>query len=124
MVTASALNVRNGASTGNAILGQITKGQRYVALVKKGAWYKIWFGGGTGWCHGAYVSTVSGAHIATVKASSLNVRKGPGTSHSVIGSVKDGQKYVVEMTSAGWALIYYDGRTGWVFDDYVTMAHL
>ncbi len=122
-VTAGALNVRSGPSTSHEKIGVAGKGQRYVAVAKDGAWYKIWFGGGTGWCHAAYLTPVSGAHVATVTAGSLNVRKGPGTSHAILGSVKEGQKYVVVLSTGGWRLIDFDGRSGWVYGDYVSLAH-
>ncbi len=122
LVTASALNVRSGPSTGHAKIGSILEGQKYVALAKEGAWYKIWFAGGIGWCHGAYVTELSGATVATVTTDSLNVRKGAGTSYAVFGSVKSGQKYVVVMSKSGWHLIWYDGNSGWVYGDYVKLG--
>lgn len=122
LVTAGTLNVRSGPSTGHSVIGAIHSGQKYVATAKDGDWYKIWFAGGTGWCYSAYVTKLSGVSVATVTADSLNVRTGPGTSHAVFGSVKKGQKYVPVMHSSGWYLIAYDGHTGWVFDDYVSIG--
>lgn len=122
LVTAGTLNVRSGPSTGHAVIGAVHSGQKYVAMAKDGDWYKIWFAGSTGWCYAAYVSKLDGVPVATVTADSLNVRTGPGTSHAVFGSVKKDQKYVPVMHTSGWYLIAYDGHTGWVYGDYVSIG--
>lgn len=49
-----------------------------------------------------------------VDAPSLNVRSGPGTGYSLIGTVYDGQSYVRIASSGTWRKIWYDHRTGWV----------
>ncbi|NLJ40811.1 MAG: SpoIID/LytB domain-containing protein, partial [Clostridiales bacterium] len=40
-VTASTLNVRNGAGTSNKIIGSLAKGKQVDIIEKKGSWYKI-----------------------------------------------------------------------------------
>lgn len=60
-VTTDVLNVRSGPSTGYAIKGQVYMGQihfwtQYEGL---GGWYKINWGGGTGYVHGGYVTRVA-----------------------------------------------------------------
>ncbi|MBI3273071.1 MAG: N-acetylmuramoyl-L-alanine amidase [Planctomycetes bacterium] len=57
-VTADALNVRSGPSTGFAIQGQAHHGELYVPLGSSGAWQHIWFGGAARWFHGGYTSGV------------------------------------------------------------------
>lgn len=55
-----------------------------------------------------------------VTADTLNVRTGPGTGYSIMGTVRNGQIYAANASSGGWHRIYYDNRTGWCSDSYLT----
>lgn len=57
---------------------------------------------------------------ATVTASALNIRSGPGTSYSIVGRVnRDSRLVVLEQTSADWYKINYQGTVGYVSTDYL-----
>ncbi len=60
----------------------------------------------------------------TVTASSLNVRKGAGTSYAKLGAVKKGKTYVVisQKTVSGtkWYSFMFGTRVGWVSGQYVS----
>lgn len=57
---------------------------------------------------------------ATVNATSLNIRSGPGTDYSVIGSVPDEEIVVIiERTNSKWYNICYDGTVGYVCTDFL-----
>jgi uncharacterized protein YraI len=58
-VTASSLNVRTGASTGYAIMGETSSGQRHVAVMRQGDWVLVQFDGRRGWVHGGYTRAIS-----------------------------------------------------------------
>jgi uncharacterized protein YraI len=60
-VTTDTLNVRSGPSTGYAILGKVYMGQIHfwTAHASISPWYKIYWGGGTGYLHGDYVTQVA-----------------------------------------------------------------
>jgi cell wall-associated NlpC family hydrolase len=72
-------------------------------------------------CVGSFASANSIAYgAATVKATSLNIRSGPGTSNSVIGSIPNGKIIVIlERTNDGWYKINYNGTVGYVCTDYL-----
>ena len=53
-VTADILNVRTGASTSYAILGQAKMNQVHVRKSTSGGWHEIDWGGRTGWVNGSY----------------------------------------------------------------------
>ncbi len=55
-----------------------------------------------------------------VNASTLNVRTGPGTGFSVMGTVRNGQIYASNAVQSGWRRIYYDSRTGWCSESFLT----
>lgn len=138
-VTASALNVREGPSTSNRKTGLLRNGEVVKALEKSadGNWIKIFrlSDGLTGWCYGVYLQLTdaptdpggSPDHISPpvpsqtvnwyqVKAATLNVREGPGTSHSKVGTLKQNEIVVALVTNeAGdWARVMrFDGLVGW-----------
>ena len=53
-----------------------------------------------------------------VKASSLNVRSGPGTSYSKIGALSWGSQISVTGKTSNWYRINYNGKVGYVREDY------
>ncbi|MFP6639043.1 MAG: SH3 domain-containing protein, partial [Myxococcota bacterium] len=59
----------------------------------------------------------------TITADTLNVRKGPGTGHAVIGQFRRGEKIVIRKKEGNWiqTRIKKGGRflTGWVHGGYV-----
>lgn len=55
-----------------------------------------------------------------VNTDTLNVRTGPGTGFSVMGTVRNGQIYASNAVQSGWRRIYYDNRTGWCSESYLT----
>ena len=53
----------------------------------------------------------------------LNIRKGPGTSYSIVGHLpKDAGCYIYEIDKDGWAKISSGGVTGYVLTDYLIMG--
>ncbi len=57
---------------------------------------------------------------ATVTASALNIRSGPGTSYSIVGRVNRNCRLVIlECTSSDWYKINYQGTEGYVSTDYL-----
>lgn len=56
----------------------------------------------------------------TISASVLNIRKGPGTTYAVQGTVSKGKTVVVlEKSGSDWYKINYDGKVGYVSAQYV-----
>ncbi|NLJ40082.1 MAG: SH3 domain-containing protein, partial [Clostridiales bacterium] len=125
-VTASTLNVRNGAGTGNKIIGSLAKGKQVDIIEKKGSWYKIKYGSGTGYVHGDYLKLASGDssrgetnRTGTVNASALNVRKGPGTSYAAVALLPRGAKVTITGESGSWYKIKSGSTTGYVSKTYI-----
>lgn len=120
-VTASALNVRTGPSTGHGVIGTAGRGQVYPVLGRQGEWVKLQFGSKVGWSHGGYLSG-SQAPVRAVTASSLNVRTGPGTGYRDIGDLPRGTKVAVRAQSGDWRRIDYEGRQAFVHSAYLGAA--
>lgn len=61
------------------------------------------------------------AKTATINASSLNIRSGPGTGYTLVGSAAKGDKVTVLEQSGDWSKIKNSaGVTGWVLTKYLT----
>ena len=54
-----------------------------------------------------------------VKATLLNVRKGPGTNYAIIGTLKKGKPVKIAKGVSGWYNIYFGSNGGWVSADYI-----
>ena len=126
-VTADALNVRSGPSTSYSITTKLYKGDKVEILETSNGWHKIKASNGKiGWVSGDYIKVSSGStsqtsYKATVTADSLNVRKGAGTSYSVITKLSKGTVVdVLESASNGWKKIKTsNGTIGWVSGSYL-----
>ncbi|MBC8532344.1 SH3 domain-containing protein [Gehongia tenuis] len=136
-VTASALNVRSGPSTGYGVMGTLRKGAAVSVYEQMGGWYKIAYNGGVGYVSGDYLSySASGGGsttpptpttpdiigTGTVTASALNVRSGPSTGYRVMGTLRKGAKVSVYDGANGWYKIDYNGSIGYVSGDYLSYS--
>ena len=118
------LNVRTGPSTGYSAFGQMPSGSTYCALEKSGGFWKIQYDNRTGWVNGSYCTTIAGETGVKVTTNSLNVRSGPSTGYSILGTVNTGQVYWWATSSGGFYKINWNGRTGWISGMYVTRVNL
>ena len=134
-VTADSLNVRSGAGTSYSVITKLPKGTVVDVLESaSNGWKKIKTSGGTtGWVSGEYLTTGSAgnsstnnstsqtSYKATVNTDSLNMRKGAGTSYSVITKLSNGTVVdVLESASNGWKKIKTsNGTIGWVSGSYL-----
>lgn len=124
VVTAStALNVRASASTSSSIVSKLQKGSMITLISKSNGWWKVEYSTGKyGYCSGEYIQEIKESYVATVNVSSgnLNIRSGPGTSHSIQSKLAKGTGIVVLSKSGDWSKIVYDGtKTGYVSNLYL-----
>ncbi|HBX23516.1 MAG TPA: N-acetylmuramoyl-L-alanine amidase [Desulfotomaculum sp.] len=136
-ITGSAVNVRSGPGTSYGSVTSVSKGSKYTVTEASGQWLKIKLSDGKqGWIAGwlAAVNEVNVANPpsggttvvqqpqvdtkvkqATITASAVNVRSGPGTSYGSVTSVSKGAKYTVTEVSGQWLKIKLsDGKQGWI----------
>lgn len=115
--TASTLNLRAGAGTDYAVIGKLKRGTGVTILDKVGNWRRVkTFKGQIGWVSANYLTKQA---TAKVTASALNVRKGPGTNTTILGSFKKGTKVTVQYTSGNWAYVSTKKLTGYVSLNYL-----
>ncbi|HOV69493.1 MAG TPA: peptidoglycan-binding protein, partial [Clostridia bacterium] len=68
------------------------------------------------------VTVSASSATATVTARSLNIRKGPGVTYSVVSSVPEGASVKVIDKTGSWVKITYSGITGYVSSNYLKLA--
>ncbi len=139
-VTATALNVRQGPSTSETIVGSLQFNSVVRALEKNddGSWIKIYHesDGLTGWCSAAYLEQTDPPdggeppppgpepkNWYQVKATTLNVRSEPNASADKVGFLSQGQ-IIVELEAnddGSWVrILRFDGLAGWCAVSYLT----
>ena len=75
--------------------------------------------------YGVSVSNAASTTVGTVATSSspLNVRSGPGTQYSLLGTVSKGSEVTITGEENGWYRIIYDNSTGYVSKTYISNVH-
>lgn len=126
------LNIRQTPGTDGKLIGKLPADCYAFILEEKDGWTKI----STGSIEEGYVSSkylfspeevisICDREVlvtAYITASSLNVRKGPGTWYDSITKVKKGQSFLVKLGQSynEWiAIEYKDGSIGYVSEKYV-----
>ncbi|MED1055485.1 SH3 domain-containing protein [Bacillus mycoides] len=138
-VNVSSLRVRTGPSTSHTTIGSVKKGQVVQVVGEVQDWFKINYAGQTAYLSKDYVTkggsnenttqgnnqeqnnnvTVQTGGTYVVNATSLRVRTGPATYHSVIGGVLNGTKLNVIGSEGSWFKVNYQGKTGYVSSEFV-----
>lgn len=119
------LNVRSGPSTQAAVVTSLPKGS-YITLIRQsGQWWQVEYAAGRyGYCHGDYITPISGepATVATT-SSNLNVRSGASTSYPRVASLGKGTTVLVLSAANGWSRVLYNGvKTGYVSSAYLSVS--
>ena len=102
-VTADVLNVRTGPSTDYAVADELAQGKVVKVLGTQDGWYQI----GSGYIDAAYTEAATAAealeqlYIRVVQGP-LNIRSGPGTGYSKVGSLAKGRCVKVVSVQSGW----------------------
>lgn len=147
----SALNVRESASSSARVVTTLKPNQNVNIYGESNGWYKVDYvqGGVTkyGYCSKDYISVQnevtpptqpettpptppaiippesSATKIGVVSTSSgaLNIRSGAGTNYSVVTTIAKGKEVEITGESGSWYKINYNGQSGYVSKDYITI---
>lgn len=146
-ITGNSVNVRSKAGTSGSILGSVVKGTVLSCTGKAAkdssgmAWYKVNFGGGTGWVASKYAKSTgapdssytgpevsaSGDYIKT--EGSVNVRKSPNLNSASLGTATKGTtltflgKTSTDARGVKWYKVSFNGSTGWVSSRYTEITY-
>ncbi len=131
VVTATSLNVRSGPSTSNRVIGSLKQNDKVEVISESNGWSKVKYSGKEGYVSSTYLKDSDGGNTGggsenpnpsnskIVTATSLNVRSGPSTSSSKIGSLRQNEVVEVISESNGWSKIKFNGKEGYVSSDYL-----
>jgi len=112
-VTANLLNIRKGARSSFAKVGQTSLSAVVRIYEEKNNWYRI-SENKQEWVSGNYVKEIK---RATVNANVLNVRSGPSTRFHVVGSVVKNQEVFAYKEKGNWSQISLDEQ--WVSNNFL-----
>ena len=136
-ITGSDVRMRKGAGTSYSIIGTYDKGTKMTVTGANGNWYAVKYNGKTGYVSGDYMtlsatsksgSTGSSSTSSTTKytgkitGSDVRMRKGAGTSYSIVGTYAKGTKMTITGSKNGWYKVSYNGKTGYVSGDYMRLV--
>ncbi len=122
------LNLRKSASTSAAVLLTIPNGKAVTYLGTYGSWYKISYGGRTGYVSSKYVKTSTTPTTTTSSTRTyattvnLNLRRSASTSATVLVTIPRGKAVTYLGTHGSWYKVSYGGKTGYVASKYVKPA--
>lgn len=127
------LKVRSEASEKAKVVGYLYKDCGGEILERKDGWTKLRSGNIVGWASDEYLlfgeeaealANDAGKKIATVDAEMLRVREEDANNASVCGLLPEGERVDVldKETEEGWICIDYNGKDGFVVEDYVTVT--
>ena len=124
--TTSSLNLRKSAGTSASILTVMPKGAEVIVISTSNGWSKVMYNNTIGYASKTYLkssSSVSGNFgTGTITGSDVRMRKGAGTSYAIIGAYDKGTKMTVTGAKGNWYAVKYNGKTGYVSGDYMTLS--
>ena len=98
-VDASALRLRSAPSTSGSTLAYASRGEYVVIYGKSGQWYRVSYNLTDGYMHESYLDTYSRRNVelgyGRVSGNGVNVRSGPGTSHSSLARANTGEEVYI-----------------------------
>ena len=125
VVVKSEANIRAGAGTGYDKLGVAKVGTELTVtdVTDDGKWYQVSYNGKTGYINRNMVTVDELEYSATATVTGdVNVRSGPGSEYTKLGVAKTGDKLTVTgVTGTNWYQISYNGKTGYVAGNYISV---
>lgn len=145
----TALNVRSKATTSSSVIGSLSKNAVVEITGTDGEWYKIkaTLNGrlAEGYVFAEYItltdekptgtaddkkeetsSNENNGKVGKCNTYALNIRKGAGTNHAVIGSIGQNTEVTIQETKGGWYKVKttVGGKsvTGYVSSQYITIT--
>lgn len=125
------LNVRSEPGHDAQVIGQLTTGDTIVAFQEKYGWIQTYYGGQEAWIAKQHLiandteeqseqsssddGSEDNSETITVSNDNVNIRSGPSTNHSTIGSASSGDTYNVVGSEGDWYQVSLkDDSTGWI----------
>lgn len=124
IVEASALRVRDEASTSGDVIATAHYGDAVIIVKEVNGWYLCSYNLKVGYVSADYITFKERENVKIGYASfdsCTNVRSGPSTSTSVVKQAPKGETCFIIGFNCGWFKVSYNGNKGYVRSDLVTM---
>ena len=134
--TTDSVRLRRTASSNGTVLENLPAGASIEVLEKSGGYYKVKYNGTTGYVQAAYVNTekdqitavtaepreqVSAYPYTTVTKTAVNLRQSRSVRSTLLKKIPQGASITVNANSGTWAEVEYNGVTGYVKNEYITL---
>lgn len=126
-VNAEILYLREGPGLSYPILDTLKEGTALTSLGKDGDWHKVRVHDKEGFVASWLLKSSQPIAAATsektvvAQVDALNLRADPSLSSAVLTKISSGTESKFLQQQGDWIQIQFDGMTGWVFSDYVTV---
>jgi len=122
------VHFRTGAGTNYSSMGILDKGVKVSYISESGNWTKVEYDSKTGYICSDYLekgesNATPTSTMYTTPEIGLNLRKGPGTSYSVIRTLSKGTAVTVHSSSNGWSKISVNGVEGYVSTSFLSSTN-
>ena len=123
------LRLRSEASTSSTALVTAPKGEVVLVLTEgDNGWYKVSYNGQEGYMSGPHlnIETTGNADLGygTITASKVNLRQGPGASHSIVAVGTKGASAFVVGIENGWYRVIYGSNVCYIRSDYLDLNEI
>ena len=126
--TGSNLRLRSKASTSSKVLDTAAKDEVVVVLNKTGKWYKVIYNLQEGYMHSDYLEVVKKENVelgyGKVNGTSVNVRKGAGTSYASVGQANTGDKAYIVGINNGWYKVLLNEKLCYIRSDFLDLTEI
>ena len=122
------LRLRSEANTSSTTLTIAPYGDNVVVLEKHGNWYKVNYNLQIGFMHKNYLRTTGRENVelgyGRVTGDRVNIRSGPGTSHSALTKANSGDAAYIIGVNAGWYKVIFQSVIGYIRSDYIDLTEI
>ena len=127
-ITTVRVHFRTGAGTNYSSMGILDKGVKVSYISEIGNWTKVEYDSKTGYICSDYLekgesNATPTSTMYTTPEIGLNLRKGPGTSYSVIRTLSKGTAVTVHSSINGWSKISVNGVEGYVSTSFLSSTN-
>lgn len=124
--TTTAVNLRTGAGTGNAIIATVGEGTALIVEADTGSgWYKVNYDGESGYMSADYLSfseTMDLTAQGWVDGSDVRMRAAAGTDSEIVRVTTYGESVEILGVDGEWYKVSSGGKTGYIRGDYVSFT--
>lgn len=124
--TTTAVNLRTGAGTGNAIIATVSEGTALIVEADTGSgWYKVNYDGESGYMSADYLSfseTMDLTAQGWVDGSDVRMRAAAGTDSEKVRVTTYGESVEILGVDGEWYKVSAGGKTGYIRGDYVSFT--